>query len=240
MHKSLRFLAAAVVIGGGCWVASAWGQQTKKPADSLDPISVAPVPAANPDGTPSIPSPPTPTPSYPVEADRYRADPAPYPMRGPMNRPWGRGDVLMRRGDGPVSIEETQALHEVVERYRLAKEGPEKEGAKKGLLHVLEQSFKRDLEHREREVSEIESRVKKLREQIERRKKAQDEIIGLRLKTIINETEGLGFPDGQDSGPEGPKRPFWDGPTDVFVPRSVPPADIPPVPRRRTHGKQSA
>jgi hypothetical protein len=219
MNRPLHFLVAAGLIGGGCWVASAWGQQSERPANPSDPVSIAPV-IPGQEAT-KAPSEPTPPPAYPTEADQYRADSAPYPVRPGMNRPWGRTDVPIPRGNGPVSIEETRAFHDVLERLRSAKEGPDKEGAKKGLLHVLEQSFNRDLEHREREVSEIESRVKKLREQIERRKKAKDEIVSLRLKTIINETEGLGFPDGQDFGPF--KHPAMRDPAaDVFEPRPTP------------------
>jgi chromosome segregation ATPase len=92
-----------------------------------------------------------------------------------------------------------KALQTAVEKLRTAKEGPEKEAATKEVMQQLEKSFTSDLERREQEVSEIESRVKKLRDQIEKRKKAKDEIISLRLKTIINETQGLGFP-----GPAGP------------------------------------
>src|SRR6202035_763882 len=71
---------------------------------------------------------------------------------------------------------------------------PEKEAATKEVMQQLEKSFTHDLERREQEVSDIESRVKKLRDQIDKRRKAKDEIISLRLKTIINETQGLGFP----------------------------------------------
>jgi hypothetical protein len=91
------------------------------------------------------------------------------------------------------------------------------------LLQLLEQSFGRDLEHREQEVAEIESRVKKLREQIERRKKAKDEIVGLRLKTIVNEIEGLGFSSPQDLEPLAIKRQILADPAnDRFAPRVGP------------------
>ncbi len=175
MNKSLRFLAAAALIGGGCWMTSVWGQQSKPPAEPLEPISVEPIPGAF------------------IHRD--------LPSEGAVGYGFAprRGQVRTRRA--PASIEEMQAFHQAVEKLRSAKEGPDKEAAKKELLHLLEQSFTRDLEHREQEVAEVESRVKKLREQIERRKKAKDEIVGLRLKTIVNETEGLGFSGLQNFGP---------------------------------------
>jgi hypothetical protein len=201
MNKSLRYLVAAGLIGGACWVTYAWGQQSTPPgapAESLAPVS-------GPVGTPSFPN--------PVWSKR------PVPVGEEVLA--RLGGHLMRRG-GSVSFEEMQAFQEAVEKLRSAKEGPEKETAKKELLQRLEQSFARDLEHREKELAEIESRVKKLREQIERRKKAKDEIVGLRLKTIVNESEGLGF--SGDFVPTvkrdamGPAlRP--DPPSDAFEPR---------------------
>ncbi len=54
--------------------------------------------------------------------------------------------------------------------------------------------FDRDLESREKDVVELETRVKKLRDQFDKRKAAKDKIIELRLTTIQNEIDGLGFP----------------------------------------------
>jgi|HubBroStandDraft_6_1064221.scaffolds.fasta_scaffold35127_3 hypothetical protein len=192
MHKSVRFLVAAGLIGGGCWLTSAWGQQDKSP----DPTSA---------GVP-VPLPTAPV-ALPNDGD---ARPNDYGVdgvgpQGPWESPnrGGKGFLRVMRDKGMrrEAIEEAQAFQGAIYKLRSAKEGAEKEAAKKELLQCLEKSFTRDLDHREREVAEIESRVKKLREQIERRKKAKDEIVGLRLKTIVNETEGLGFPGPQDLEP---------------------------------------
>ncbi len=56
--------------------------------------------------------------------------------------------------------------------------------------------FDRDLESREKDVVELEARVKKLREQLDKRKAAREKIIELRMTTIQNEIDGLGFPGG--------------------------------------------
>ncbi len=97
----------------------------------------------------------------------------------------------------PMSDEEMQeieALEQAVEKLKSAKTDADKTAATKELSELLEKSFQRDLERREKQLAEVEARVKKLRDQIEKRKKAKDEIINLRLKTIVNEAEGLGFP----------------------------------------------
>jgi hypothetical protein len=83
-----------------------------------------------------------------------------------------------------------------------AKADGEKTAATKEVSELLEKSFQRDLERREKQIVEVEARVKKLRDQIEKRKKAKDEIISLRLKTIVNEADGLGFPGPFEQEPD--------------------------------------
>jgi hypothetical protein len=193
MHKSLRFLAAACLISGGCWLTSAWGQS---PAHSPSPDVAVPPPA----GAVAVPDDGQPGQnSYGVDGVRPQGA-FERPNDGGMGSGLGMGFGRGRRRGGE-GLKEALAFQAAVERLKSAKEGKEKDTAKNELLQLLEQSFTRDLEHREQEVADIESRVKKLREQIDRRKKAKDEIVGLRLKTIVNETEGLGFPGSQSDEP---------------------------------------
>lgn len=70
----------------------------------------------------------------------------------------------------------------------------EKDAAAEKLKGILEKQFNRDLERREKEVAELEERVKKLREQVTKRKEAKDDIVTLRMATIMHEAAGLGFP----------------------------------------------
>ena len=99
-------------------------------------------------------------------------------------------------------MQEFEALSQAVDKFKSAKNDAEKTSATNEISQVLEKWFKRDLERRENQISEIETRVKKLRDQIDKRKKAKDEIINLRLKTIINEANGLGFPGAVDQESE--------------------------------------
>jgi hypothetical protein len=46
---------------------------------------------------------------------------------------------------------------------------------------------------RKKELADIESRLEKLRAQLERRRAKKDEIVDLQVKVAINEAEGLGF-----------------------------------------------
>jgi hypothetical protein len=172
MKRTLRVAMLAVLIGAGSVLACTWAEE---PAPPPDPMAV--------DGF-----------DGPV-----------FFRRAAGHSEFGGGvrhEMRRIHHPDPARSAEMRAFHEIIERLRSAKEGPQKEAVKKELSQLLDKSFTRDLERREKEVAEIESRLKKLHDQIERRKKAKDEITSLRLKTIINETEGLGF-----SGPFGFERP---------------------------------
>lgn len=111
--------------------------------------------------------------------------------RGPFAHPMSNQERL-----------ESEFLRNAVEKLKSAKSDSEKTSAANELSKVLEKSFQRDLDRRERQISDVEARVKKLRDQIDKRKKAKDEIISLRLKTILNEADGLGFPGAVDQESE--------------------------------------
>jgi hypothetical protein len=111
----------------------------------------------------------------------------------------GRHGIVRRAFPHPMSHEEMQkfeAFHQAVEKLKSAKSDADKTNATNEISKLLEKSFQRDLERREHEIAQVEARVKKLRDQIEKRKKAKDDILNLRLKTIVNEADGLGFPGG--------------------------------------------
>ena len=67
----------------------------------------------------------------------------------------------------------------------------------------LTAQFERDLKRREQELAEVEKRVTSLREQLEKRKQAQAEIVRLKLQTLVNSANGLGFP-GEESALSAP------------------------------------
>jgi len=118
----------------------------------------------------------------------------------------GHHGILRRAFPHPKSREEMQefeAFHQAVENLKSAKSDADKTNATNEISKLLETSFQRDFERRELEIAHVEARVKKLRDQIEKRKKAKDDILNLRLKTIVNEADGLGFPGGfeADSDP---------------------------------------
>jgi hypothetical protein len=63
----------------------------------------------------------------------------------------------------------------------------------KKLESAVTQSFDEDMKARETELTKLEERLKKLKDQLERRRKAKTDIIQLQLKVLANEAAGLGF-----------------------------------------------
>ena len=68
-----------------------------------------------------------------------------------------------------------------------------KETARNTIRQLLVTRFTRDLESREKDLVELETRVTKLREKLNKRTAARDQIIDLQMTTLQNEIDGLGF-----------------------------------------------
>src|SRR5579862_8419953 len=122
-----------------------------------------------------------------------------------------------------AELVETQRIKALEPKLKLPKGEPAKEVAVRELAGLLEKSFDRDLDRREKQISQVEERIKRLRDQIERRKTAKKEILNLRLQTMVNEAEGLGFPspdgDGQLPTPTRASSPFENPNDRNFAPR---------------------
>ncbi|MFO1007341.1 MAG: hypothetical protein U0929_15380 [Planctomycetaceae bacterium] len=110
-----------------------------------------------------------------------------------------------------------------------------KEAARNTIRQMLVTRFTRDLESREKDLVQLESRVKKLREQLDKRIAARDQIIDLQMTTLQNEIDGLGFDGFQASGAEAVEgievRQNHDGRIDVInrtqPARVIDPAKVP-------------
>lgn len=101
----------------------------------------------------------------------------------------------------PEELAEGQEYQAALAALRAEDRTPEqKAAAKEALAKLVEKQFDRDLETREKEVAELEARTKKLRQQFDKRKAAKAEIISLRLQTLQNEIDGLGFPSVEGNG----------------------------------------
>jgi hypothetical protein len=86
--------------------------------------------------------------------------------------------------------------HKAVAKLRAAKSDDDKAEAREELKAALEEQFDEYLEHQSKELERLEAKLSKLRDQWEKRKDAKDEVVELRLQTLENEANGLGWPSG--------------------------------------------
>lgn len=193
--------------------------------------------------------------SFPGSSGGYPAGSAGYPDGSGMRPGQGPGSMgsgtlmkpqLVRRTViethmvpvSPEELAESQEYQSTLAALRAEDRTPEqKAAAKEALAKLVEKQFDRDLATREKEVAELEARTKKLRQQFDKRKAAKAEIIALRLQTLQNEIDGLGFPNSEGtmlpsvsaSGVSNPNR-FDVEPTDGLPP-SLDDALSPPATR---------
>ncbi|MEZ6054946.1 MAG: hypothetical protein R3C02_26835 [Planctomycetaceae bacterium] len=72
-------------------------------------------------------------------------------------------------------------------------DGDEMKLAHKELQEAVTELFEHRAETRLKQIEELEQRIAKLREQMERREEKKSEIIQLQVQTYINQANGLGF-----------------------------------------------
>jgi hypothetical protein len=128
----------------------------------------------------------------------------------------------------PKATEIAQVMHDL----RTSESPAEKADLKMRLGNAITDYFDDDLKSRETELANLEERLMKLRNQLDRRRAAKAEIVQLQLKVLVNDAEGLGFSSESDSRP---------GPSPVptsatyYVPgtsrQAAPPPGTTPTPR---------
>ncbi|MEX2306357.1 MAG: hypothetical protein WD738_02120 [Pirellulales bacterium] len=85
------------------------------------------------------------------------------------------------------------AIRNAAEELNDAEDDDAKGKAEERLRELLSNYFEDDMARRQTELEDIEKRLSKLREQLDRRRTKKQDIIDLQVKVLINEAEGLGF-----------------------------------------------
>ncbi len=111
-------------------------------------------------------------------------------------------------------------LRRLTEELREAGDEKKKAEITKQLESVVGDIFDMDMKGREAELSKLEARLKKLHEQLDRRRQARGEIIQLEVKVLVNEAAGLGFSSQGRSADFGVR--IWDSARDPFRKSSTP------------------
>lgn len=121
-----------------------------------------------------------------VVIDGYRVDPN-SPPRYPDGTP-----VISWAGS-------KSAIRIAAEELRDAKDDEAKSKAEENLRGLLRNYFGEDMARREKELEAMQNRLKKLQEQLAKRRDKMQEIVDLQIKVLTNEADGLGFFSGDPS-----------------------------------------
>ncbi len=105
----------------------------------------------------------------------------------------GTMNSTFEASDGLVQVELSRRAEALVSQYGETSEDAQRQKIKTDLSEILAEQFNLQQKIREDEVTQIEARVKKLRELIEKRKAAQKSIIENRLEQLLRDAEGLGW-----------------------------------------------
>ena len=141
----------------------------------------------------------------------------------PYGSAYGMATVKFELRGGPHSI---QTIREAAAALSEAEDEDAREQAEEHLGELLDEYFEEDMKRREQELAEVEARVKKLRELMERRREKKQEIIELQVEVLRNEADGLGFFSGE--GPQGPHDLWKPNIVDPVI-RGLPPGHPVPV-----------
>ena len=137
-------------------------------------------------------------------------------------RYWKTAAVKWHGGPEPM-----HQIREAAAALSAADDDDAREDAERELNELLNEYFEEDMKRREQELAEVEARVKKLRELLERRREKRDDIIRLQIEVLRNEADGLGFFSGE--GPRGPWNSAFQFTADPFAPsQKVPPRPVLP------------
>jgi hypothetical protein len=115
--------------------------------------------------------------------DPFAAGPA-YP-----GDPASRIQRQLAQGDHEL----TRKSQQLATQYGAAKDEDKKSQLRSQLRETLEKQFQLQEQRRAQELAQIEQRLKSLRELMQKRKDARNEIIDRRLDQLLRDAEGLGW-----------------------------------------------
>ena len=104
-----------------------------------------------------------------------------------------RNEQISARKAAEQEAERGKVQKELLLRWKVAGNDPERGKVGEELHKVLLEQFQDRLGEQEKEIEQLELKVKRLREQLELRRKKQDEIVDFRLQQLLREAEGLGW-----------------------------------------------
>ena len=117
------------------------------------------------------------------------------------------------------SMQERQAFAKAYAAYQAAKDdGEARSKAVEDLKTGLGKQYDSFIEGQAKQIAELEDRLAKLKEQLDKRRAAKERMVELKLQMVLSQAEGLGFP---DAGPANAAFFYGDVGT-TMVPAGVP------------------
>ncbi|HEX2476184.1 MAG TPA: hypothetical protein VHK01_15645 [Lacipirellulaceae bacterium] len=104
----------------------------------------------------------------------------------------GRGAPYGATGAREYRLDPRQTQR-LIERWKASQETAEREKLEAELRGQLKREFAARLAVHEREIKQLEEKVRQLRERLALRREKQDEIVDHRLQQILREAQGLGW-----------------------------------------------
>jgi len=101
-----------------------------------------------------------------------------------------------------VEAQASQESAEILSRYAATDNAADQKELKAKLRTALDDQFRVQLKRQQLELTRIEERVRKLRDQFKKRNDTRDTIIDRRLDQLINEAEGLGWTQPSGAAPQ--------------------------------------
>lgn len=160
-------------------------------------------------------------------------EPGGYPARGVIsyqNGKAGYAAAWSRSSESPLQHSNAELEGQIgalTSRYGEIADEDELQKAKTELAELLTKQFEIQQQIREEEVGQLESRVKKLRGLIDKRKEARQSIIEKRLDQLLREAEGLGW----NPGGEGAHRAVYSAPLALPTRVEATPKSASPFPK---------
>ena len=172
----------------------AWGY-IRTVQDTLEPPVAVDAPPIGPAATIRAAQPPRPT------GNRLSFSQAPA---NPL------GTTLVAPTSRVAGFAVSDPMDSFVKKIRDAKSEDDKQDAIEDARATLEKQYDRYLEGYQKQVDEMEARMQKLRDQLEKRKNAKDRLVDLKLEMLLSKADGLGWPEVNRRFPTAPTAsPGW-------------------------------
>ncbi|HEY3392736.1 MAG TPA: hypothetical protein VGK58_08510 [Lacipirellulaceae bacterium] len=94
---------------------------------------------------------------------------------------------------GRARLVDPRQTQQLIKRWKASKEAAERQKIETQLTQMLKREFAARLAAHEREIKQLEDKVRQLRQRLTLRREKQDEIVDHRLQQILREAQGLGW-----------------------------------------------